>query len=80
MHACEHTVKLLAKEGAVYATIKVYLSAIRNMHVTAKLHSHFMSQLTPHLEQVMQGIKKDQLHNKQPKKCLPTTTNIMRQI
>ena len=44
------------------------------------LHLHFMSQLTPYLEKVMQGIKIDQLHTSQPKKHLPIKTNITRQI
>ena len=70
----------LAKEGVSYTTIKIYLSAIRSLHITAKLHTQFASQLTPYLGQVMQGIKREQLHTRPLKKRLPVTTSIMRQI
>ena len=37
----------LATSNISYATIKVYLSAVRNMHVSKELHE-FTQQLTPH--------------------------------
>ena len=43
-----------------HATIKVYLSAVRHVHVTARLHSDFNQQLSPHLQQVLKGVKKTQ--------------------
>jgi len=39
----------LASEKISYATIKVYLAAVRNTRVAAGLHSHFQQQLTPRL-------------------------------
>ena len=47
----------LAQQGLAHATIKVYLSAVRNLHVTTGLHREFTAQLTPKLELVMKGIK-----------------------
>ena len=48
----------LAKQNITYSTIKVYISAIRNLHVASGQHHHFTDQLTPRLEQVLRGIKK----------------------
>ena len=49
----------LAKGGLAYTSILVYLSAICSMHVISSHHLVFSQQLT--LEQVMHGIKKEQL-------------------
>ena len=54
-------VTYLAREGLSYTTIKVYLAAICNLHTTARMHNMYQAQLTPYLEQVIQGIKKHQL-------------------
>ena len=70
----------LAKEGVSYTTVEVYLSAIRSLHITVGLHTQFASQLTPYLEQIMQGIKREQFHTRPLKKRPPVTTKIMRQI
>ena len=53
----------LAKEGLAYTFIKVYISAIRNMHITLGHHHSYSQQLTPYLEQALQGIKRDQLRS-----------------
>ena len=45
-------VSYLAHEGLAHSTIKVDLSAIRNLHVSAGLHEEFSNQLTPRLELV----------------------------
>ena len=49
----------LAQQGLSHASIKVYLSAIRNLHVSSGLHEEFAKQLTPRLELVLKGIKKE---------------------
>jgi hypothetical protein len=49
----------LARQGLSYASIKVYLSAVRNLHVAAGLHKGFTEQLTPRLELVLKGIKNE---------------------
>ena len=67
----------LAKEGLAYTTIKVYLAAISNLHTTAGLHNVYSQQLTPYVEQVVQGIKKEQLRSRPPRIRLPITTEIM---
>ena len=64
----------LAKEGLAYTSIKVYISAIRNMHITLGHHHSYSQQLTPYLEQVLQGI---QLRSNPQRKRLPITVDIM---
>ena len=66
----------LAQQGLTHATIKVYLSAVRNLHVTAGLHKELSSQLTPRLEMVMKGIKNDKALIA-PRSRLPITIDIM---
>ena len=70
----------LAKQNITYSTIKVYISAIRNLHVASGQHHHFTDQLTPRLEQVLRGIKKEQSYRFPTKIRLPITIQIMRQI
>ena len=41
-----------------YATIKVYLAAISNLHVSALLHVHFNFQLIPQFQKVLYGVYK----------------------
>ena len=69
----------LAQQGLSHATIKVYLSAVRNLHVTASLHKEFEEQLTPRLQMVMKGIKKDMSLNSSRVR-LPITIDIMQKI
>ena len=71
----------LAKQGLAHTTIKVYLSAVRNLHVSAGLHLEFAQQLTPRLELVLQGIKKEYLRTSQHRHTrLPITKSIMSKI
>ena len=70
----------LARQGLAHTTIKVYLSAVRNLHVTAGLHQEFALQLTPRLELVLQGIKKEYLKRVQHQTRLPITQSIMGKI
>ena len=73
-------VAYLAKERLSYATIKVYLAAIRNLHTTARMHHTYQEQLTPYLEQVLQGIKKQQLTHAPTRERPPITVDIMANI
>ena len=73
-------VAFLAKDGLAYTTIKVYIAAIRNLHTSSGLHNTYSQQLTPYLEQVLQGIKKEQLQSRPPRIRLPITTEIMSRI
>ena len=57
--------------------MRIYVVARRNLHVASSNHQAFHSQLTPRLQQVLQGIKKDQA-NRQPTTHLPITLTIMR--
>ena len=70
----------LAEEGLAHQTIKVYLSAVRNLHVTAGLHDEFSKQLTPKLEMVLRGIKKEAAKTKAPRIRLPITIEVMAKI
>jgi len=70
----------LASKRILHATIKVYLVAIRNTHVSAGLHLHYEKQLTPRLQLVLKGIKKVQSATLPVKHCLPITLDIMWRI
>ena len=73
-------VSYLAHEGLAHSTIKVDLSAIRNLHVSAGLHEEFSNQLTPRLELVLRGIKKDKAESAPEQVRLPITIEIMHKI
>ena len=75
-----HFIAHLFKEGLAYTSIKVYLSAIRSMHVTSGHHNIFSQQLTPDLEQVLHGVKKEQLKSGPHREILPITADLMEQI
>ena len=70
----------LAIQNLAYATIKVYLAAVRSAHVAVGKHNNFQSQLTPRLLQVMKGIRKQTATSKPPRIRLPITTDIMHGI
>ena len=72
-------VSYLAQQGLSQASIKVYLSAVRNLHVSAGLHKEFSKQLTPRLELVIKGIKKEKAKSAPPSR-LPITVEIMGSI
>ena len=84
MPASESTLLLfathLATSNISYTTIKIYLSAIRHIHVTAGVHSYFSQQLTPQLQQVLKGIQKSQTLTHPPRVRLPITIQIMENI
>ena len=69
----------LAQQGLSHQTIKVHLSVVRNLHVTAGLRNKFTEQLTPRLEMVLKGIKKDKTA---ATTCtqLPITVEIMEKL
>ena len=54
----------------------MYLSAVRNLHISASLHKEFSKQLTPRLELVLKGIKKEKAKSAPPSR-LPITVEIM---
>ena len=70
----------LAQEGLAHTSIKVYLSAVRNLHISAGLHIQFTKALTPRLELVMKGIKKDKAKTTPSCPRLPITVEIMAKI
>jgi len=70
----------LAKEGLSHQSVKVYLSAVRNLHVTAGQHAEYAKALTPRLELVLKGIKKESAKGHPPHDRLPITVEIMQSI
>ena len=70
----------LAQQGLTHQSIKVYLSAVRNLHISAGLHEEFSKQLTPRLELVLKGIKKEKAKATSSAVRLPVTIEIMRSI
>ena len=70
----------LAESNIAYATIKVYLAAVRQLHVSTGLHVQFSLQLTPRLQQVLRGIKKRQAVHHPTRVRLPITIHIMKNI
>ena len=70
----------LAQQGLSHQSIKVYLSAVRNLHVSMGLHEEFSKQLTPRLELVLKGIKKEKAKAAAPAGRLPVTIEIMKSI
>ena len=48
----------LATSNTSLRTIKVYLAAVRHMHVCKGLHKQFNYQVTPRLQLILRGIKK----------------------
>ena len=73
-------VTYLATCNISHTTIKVYLSAIRHMHVTSGKLQHFNQQLTPRLQQILKGIRKEQAATHPPKVQLPITLQILQDI
>jgi len=69
----------LADSSITYSTIKVYISAIRHMHVREGLHEDFSTQLTPRLHLTLKGIQKSQATSSQRTR-LPITLKIMQSI
>ena len=70
----------LALSGLAHTSIKVYLSSIGNWHTSCSLHNTYHTALTPRLEQVLHGIKKEQASTRPQRTRLPITVHIMTQI
>ena len=70
----------LATENISYKTIKVYLSAVRHMHVSAGMFSEFCQQLTPCLQLTLKGIQRSQAVSHSPKPRLPITLQLLQNI
>ena len=70
----------LALQGLSYTTIKVYFSSIGNVHSSRNQHDIYQKALTPSLEQVLKGIKREQAHTHPQRVCLPITVEILLKI
>ena len=70
----------LAQSGLAHTSIKVYFSAIGNLHTAHSHHEAYPQALTPRLEQVLRGIKREQCSTHSARVCLPITVEIMHQI
>ena len=78
---CEDTLLLfvtnLAQQDLPYATIQVYLSAVRYIHTTT---SESTTLKTPRLNYVLKGIRKTCAMNHQPREWQPITFQIMEHL
>ena len=79
-HALMLFITHLAVSNASHGTIKVYLSAVRHMHICRGWHKHFRKQLTPRLLLILRGIKKRQADIHPGKKRLPITIQLLGRI
>ena len=70
----------LALSGLAHTSIKVYFSAIGNLHSSCSHHSAYHKAFTPRLEQVLRGIKREQSITHTERVRLPITVEIMHQI
>ena len=70
----------LATLNISHTTIKVYLSALRHMHVSAGMYTIFNNQLTPRLQLTLKGIQKSQAFTQPPRIQLPITLQIMESV
>ena len=79
----ENTVSLLAAhlalQGLAHTTIKVYLS-IGNLHSSCSQHDAYHKALTPCLEQILQGIKREQASTCSQRVRLPISVEILHKI
>ena len=67
----------LATQNISHSTIKVYLLAVRHMHISVGLHNFFNTQLTPRLQLTIKGIQKSQASAQPSRVRLPITLKIM---
>lgn len=70
----------LATASISHASIKVYLSAVRHMHILRGLHNEFDQLLTPRLQLTLRGIKRQQASTHPPRTRLPITIQILHKI
>ena len=70
----------LTRSGLAHTSIKVYFLAIGNLHTAHSHHETYQQAVTPRLEQVLCGIKKEQCSTHSARVCLPITVEIMHQI
>ena len=70
----------LAQSGIAYNSIKVYFSAVGNWHSSCSQHTAYQEALTPRLEQVLRGIKREQATTQPARVRLPITAEIMARL
>ena len=80
----EHTMPLfaahLALQGITHSTIKAYFSSIGNLHLSCSQHNAYHHALTPRLEQIFRGIKREQASRYPQPVCLPITVEILHKM
>ena len=76
---CQY-VSYLATQNIMHSSIKVYLSAIRHLHIENHMPDPHISNMA-RLEQVVKGVKRDQAHKLPNQRTrLPITADLMRQM
>jgi len=66
--------------GLAHASIKVYFSAVWNLYSASSQHEAYQKSLTPHLEQLLRYIKKDEAVKCTLMVCLPISVEIMSEM
>ena len=70
----------MACSGLAYSTIKVYFSSIGKFHLSHSQQSAYNKALTPRLEQILRGIKREQASTRSVRIRLPITVDIIHSI
>ena len=70
----------MTTESISYKTIKVYLSAVQHMHVSAGMSSEFCQQFTPCLQLTLKRIQDSQALPHSYKPCLPIALQLLQNI
>ena len=72
---------MLANEGLRHRSIKVYLSAVRHLQISANMPDPFGGQPMSRLEYVLRGIKKQEAEKGEgPRERLPITPALLRRL
>ena len=76
---CQY-VSYLASQNIMHSTIKVYLSAVRHLHIENHMPDPHMGSMA-RLEQVVKGVKRDQARNLPNHRIrLPITADLMQRM
>ena len=66
----------LATCGLSYATTKVYLAAVWNLHTTAGQHSAYDAKFTPRIQHLLKGIHKESARLQPPKSAFQSLSRL----
>jgi len=67
----------LVFQDLAHTTIKAYFSSIGHLHLSCSKYDTYNKALTPRLEQILQGIKREQASTRPQQFCLLITVEIL---